>query len=97
MVGELEPQSGSMECLVPPFRLTESANGTNGFMLVGDSGETESLSYHLKVPKVRLICLMNNNVIFILSRCEQHCSIFLVVVAPLITHFAMNAPIVCYY
>ncbi|XP_034176906.1 beclin-1-like Atg6 isoform X2 [Osmia lignaria lignaria] len=49
VVGEIEPQSGSMEHLVPPFRLTESANGTNGFMLVGDSGETESLSHHLKV------------------------------------------------
>lgn len=48
-MGELEPQTGSMEHLVPPFKLTESANGTNGFMLVGDSGETESLSHHLKV------------------------------------------------
>ncbi|XP_076165892.1 beclin-1-like Atg6 isoform X1 [Ptiloglossa arizonensis] len=48
-VGEIELQSGSMEHLVPPFRLTESANGTNGFMLVGDSGETESLGHHLKV------------------------------------------------
>lgn len=49
VVGEIEQQSGSLEHLVPPFRLTESANGTNGFMLVGDSGETESLSYHLRV------------------------------------------------
>lgn len=49
VVGELEPQSDSIEHLVPPFRLTESGNGTNGFMLVGDSGETESLSHHLKV------------------------------------------------
>lgn len=49
VVVEIEPQSGSLEHLVPPFRLTESANGTNGFMLVGDSGETESLSHHLRV------------------------------------------------
>ncbi|XP_076665771.1 beclin-1-like Atg6 isoform X2 [Andrena cerasifolii] len=49
VMGEIEPQSGSIEHLVPPFRLIESANGTNGFMLVGDSGETESLSHHLKV------------------------------------------------
>lgn len=48
-IGELEPQTSSIEHLVPPFRLTESANGTNGFMLVGDSGETENLSHHLKV------------------------------------------------
>lgn len=51
VVGELEPQSDSIEHLVPPFRLTESGNGTNGFMLVGDSGETESLSHHLKVQR----------------------------------------------
>lgn len=49
VVGEIEQQIGSLENLVPPFRLTESANGTNGFMLVGDSGETESLSHHLRV------------------------------------------------
>ncbi|XP_033217113.1 beclin-1-like protein isoform X1 [Belonocnema kinseyi] len=49
VVGDIEPQSGSLEHLVPPFRLTDSANGTNGFMVVGDSGETESLSHHLRV------------------------------------------------
>lgn len=49
VVGGLETQSDSIEHLVPPFKLTESGNGTNGFMLVGDSGETESLSHHLKV------------------------------------------------
>ncbi|XP_012258889.1 beclin-1-like protein isoform X1 [Athalia rosae] len=48
-VGELDHHSGSLEQLAPPFRLTESANGANGFMLVGDSGETESLSHHLRV------------------------------------------------
>lgn len=51
VVGEIEQQIGSLENLVPPFRLTESANGTNDFMLVGDSGETESLSHHLRVRK----------------------------------------------
>ena len=49
VVGEVEPQTSSLEQLVPPFRLTESANGSNGFMLVGNSGETESLSHHLRV------------------------------------------------
>lgn len=49
-IGEIDTQSNnSVEHLVPPFRLTDSANGTNGFMLVGDSGETESLSHHLRV------------------------------------------------
>lgn len=62
VVGGLETQSDSIEHLVPPFRLTESGNGTNGFMLVGDSGETESLSHHLKVERsleVRSICYSN--------------------------------------
>lgn len=49
VVGELEPHSDSIEHLVQPFRLTESGNGTNGFMLVGDSSETESPSLHLQV------------------------------------------------
>ncbi|XP_066587031.1 beclin-1-like protein isoform X2 [Prorops nasuta] len=49
IVGEIEPHSASLEHLVPPFRLTDSANGTNGFMLVGDTGESESLGHHLKV------------------------------------------------
>ncbi|XP_046736237.1 beclin-1-like protein isoform X1 [Diprion similis] len=48
-VGDLEHHSESLEQLAPPFRLTESANGANGFMLVGDSGDTESLSHHLRV------------------------------------------------
>ncbi|KAL7286880.1 hypothetical protein TKK_0019011 [Trichogramma kaykai] len=47
--GEIETQSVSLELSVPPFSLTDSANGTNGFMLVGDSGERESLSHHLRV------------------------------------------------
>ncbi|XP_043473752.1 beclin-1-like protein [Leptopilina heterotoma] len=46
---EMEPASGSLEHLVHPFRLTESANGSNGFMVVGDSGEMESLSHNLKI------------------------------------------------
>jgi hypothetical protein len=52
VIGEIETQSSSLEHLVPPFRLTESGNGSNGFMLVGDSGETESLSHHLRVINV---------------------------------------------
>lgn len=49
VTGDIETESSSLEQSVPPFRLTESANGINGFMLVGDSGETESLSHHLRV------------------------------------------------
>ncbi|XP_014219117.1 beclin-1-like protein [Copidosoma floridanum] len=47
--GDIDSQSSSLEHLVPPFRLTEFTSGSNGFMLVGDSGETESLSHHLRV------------------------------------------------
>lgn len=76
-MGELEPQTGSMEHLVPPFKLTESANGTNGFMLVGDSGETESLSHHLKVlyiyiysffhlPYIYLFYILNRLLIYLI-------------------------------
>lgn len=64
VVGELEPPSGSLEHLVPPFRLTESGNGTNGFMLVGDSGETESLSHHLKVCKTFYKVIIVSNVLY---------------------------------
>ena len=55
VVEEIEPQSGSLEHLVPPFRISDSGNGTNGFMVVGDSGETESLSHHLRVNTKRLL------------------------------------------
>ncbi|KAJ8673867.1 hypothetical protein QAD02_005129 [Eretmocerus hayati] len=48
-VSEVEPQNSSLDQSVPPFRLTDSGTGSNGFMLVGDSGETESLSHHLRV------------------------------------------------
>lgn len=97
-MGEIEPQSGSIEHLVPPFRLIESANGTNGFMLVGDSGETESLSHHLKVLGVSSIT--SQQIImrppFFLSRYERHCSIYLAVAALRITHSATSAQIVYY-
>ncbi|XP_076383777.1 beclin-1-like protein [Megalopta genalis] len=61
VVGELEPQSGSMEYLVPPFKLTESTNGTNGFMLVGDCGEIESLSHHLKIQENQCDIISSSN------------------------------------
>ncbi|XP_067007749.1 beclin-1-like protein [Anabrus simplex] len=46
---DLESQAGSLDHYIPPFRLTESGNGANGFMLVGDEGETSSLSHHMRV------------------------------------------------
>lgn len=46
---DLEAQAGSFDQYVPPFRLTESGNGANGFTVVGEEGETESLSHHMRV------------------------------------------------
>jgi len=46
---------------IPPFRLTESGNGANGFMLVGDEGETESLSHHMRVTASLFDILSGNS------------------------------------
>ena len=47
---DLESQAASLDHIVPPFRLIESGNGSNGFTLVGgEPGETGSLSHHMKV------------------------------------------------
>lgn len=47
---DLESQATSLDQFVPPFRITESGNGgTNGFMLILDGSETESLSQNLRV------------------------------------------------
>lgn len=47
---DLESQAASLDHIVPPFRLVESGNGSNGFTLVGgEAGETGSLSHHMKL------------------------------------------------
>ncbi|KAG8228117.1 hypothetical protein J437_LFUL000119 [Ladona fulva] len=46
---DLESQATSLDHYIPPFRLTESGNAASGFMLIGDEGEAESLSHHVKV------------------------------------------------
>ncbi|GLG99595.1 Beclin-1-like protein [Gryllus bimaculatus] len=46
---DLEAQAGSFDQYIPPFRLTDSGNGANGFTVVGEEGETESLSHHMRV------------------------------------------------
>ncbi|XP_015175683.1 PREDICTED: beclin-1-like protein isoform X1 [Polistes dominula] len=61
VVAELEPASGSLEHSVQPFRLTESGNGNNGFMLVGDTGESENLSHNLKVTATLYDILSSNS------------------------------------
>ncbi|XP_026478382.1 beclin-1-like protein [Ctenocephalides felis] len=46
---DLESQAASLDHYVPPFRLHDSGNGANGFMLISDAGETETLGHFLKV------------------------------------------------
>lgn len=58
---DLESQAGSLDRYIPPFRLTESGNGANGFMLVGDEGETESLSHHMRVTASLFDILSGNS------------------------------------
>lgn len=46
---ELDSQATSLDNFVPPFRLTDSsANGTNGFMLISDGKDSQTLSATLK-------------------------------------------------
>ena len=58
-VGEIVTQSSSIDHIVPPLCLADSGTGASDFMLVGDSGEGECLSHHLRV---RIIC--NSNIVY---------------------------------
>ncbi|XP_063231199.1 beclin-1-like protein isoform X1 [Bacillus rossius redtenbacheri] len=58
---DLESQAASLDNFVPAFRLTESGNGANGFMLVGDDGEQESLSHRMRVTASLFDILSNNS------------------------------------
>lgn len=47
---DLESQSASLDHIVPAFRLVESANGSNGFTLVGsETPATGNISHTMKV------------------------------------------------
>ncbi|KAL0269362.1 UNVERIFIED_CONTAM: hypothetical protein PYX00_007122 [Menopon gallinae] len=46
---DLELQLASLDHFVPAFRLTESKTGSNGFTLVDEKGETETLSHQLQL------------------------------------------------
>lgn len=45
---ELDSQATSFDHFIPPFRISDSGNGTNGFLLVSDGKETQQLSSILK-------------------------------------------------
>lgn len=57
---DLDLQSSSLDHYVPPFRMSESGNGTNGFMVISDGWETTSLGHQLHV-KATLFDLLSNN------------------------------------
>ncbi|GLV42255.1 Autophagy-related 6 [Carabus blaptoides fortunei] len=46
---DLESQTNSLDHFVPPYKLSDSGNGANGFMLVVDDGEMESLSHKMRI------------------------------------------------
>ena len=58
---DLESQAGSLDRFIPAFRLTESGNGANGFMLIGVEGETESLSHRMRLTADLFDILSNNS------------------------------------
>nr|CAD7399962.1 unnamed protein product [Timema cristinae] len=45
---DLESQATTLDHYIPAFGLTESGTGANGFMLVGDQGEQDSLSHRMR-------------------------------------------------
>ncbi|XP_310418.6 beclin-1-like protein [Anopheles gambiae] len=57
---DLESQSASFDHFVPPFRVTDSTNDTNGFMLLSDGQNKESLGHSLRV-KAELFDALSNN------------------------------------
>lgn len=58
---DLELQSASLEHYIPPFRLSESTLGVNGFMVISGGGETECLSRQLFVKATLFDTLSNNS------------------------------------
>lgn len=48
---DLESQANSLNHFVPPFRITESGNGMNGFTLISDIQSVEQISHKFKVSR----------------------------------------------
>lgn len=46
---DLESQTNSFDHYVHPYRLSDSGNGANGFMVISDGGDVETFSNKLKV------------------------------------------------
>lgn len=56
---DLESQATSLDHFIPPYKLSDSGNGANGFMLVVGDEETENLSHQLRVSKY-LLCICSS-------------------------------------
>lgn len=67
---DLESQLSSLDHFVPAFRLTDSKNGSNGFMLLDEKGESEQLSQQLAVT-AGLFDLMSSNSYIDHPLCEE--------------------------
>lgn len=46
---DLESQTTSLDHFVPPYKLSDSGNGANGFMLVVDDEENDCISHQMRV------------------------------------------------
>ncbi|XP_019879597.1 beclin-1-like protein [Aethina tumida] len=58
---DLESQATSFDHYVPPYRLTDSGNGVNGFMLISDENESEGFTGRLKVHEALFDTLSGNS------------------------------------
>ncbi|CAG9860021.1 unnamed protein product [Phyllotreta striolata] len=60
---DLESQATSFDHYVPPFRLSDSGNGANGFMLISDENEVDLLSHQFKIQTTLFDTLSGNSYI----------------------------------
>lgn len=55
---DLESQTTSFDHYVPPCRLSDSRNGTSGFMLISDKNEVDLLSETFRVSFIILLTFL---------------------------------------
>lgn len=58
---EIDSEVNSIDHMVPPFRLTDSGPGTNGFMLISDNREIQTLGTTLKARACLFDFLSSNS------------------------------------
>ena len=67
---DLESQIASMDHFVPAFRVIDSKNGSNGFMLIDGKGESQNLSQQVTVT-AGLFDIMSSNSYIDHPLCEE--------------------------